>query len=1596
MAVIGTSSVNTYQHFEEERNKNQNNAILNVGIGAGVLSGANYLLKTDAGQNVANRVFKLNTTNDYFRFNNFKYQDIKIKKNITLGDIALDFSKTLEEVSPLKILRTFHVSSFISPYTIPNSNLKTVFLSNEQLLLDQTYIKNLISENNPSAAQDHISDLFDNGGKIQNGKLLTLNDQVLLDNVKMVNLAPSADSADDATHPFLNRIYEKFRNIYGAKDKHGFIRSALSDKGGIGIIAGKSEADLAVKWARAYGRLAVEPGFKLFDRPLDILAEVVDKTGLNEKYGIFEHLRDRLYLGAGAGGDYTQSVPRMFYNMGKNIAGLTIAGAIAYNYADKAIRTISPDESPFSEGIMEGVATGYVNARIGIASMWSDNFQEYKAKQEELAEESTSLSTLAGFPLAGALLGANIGYFTRVKNAITDGVASADIDASLEKSSAVLNSLVGSTNVKPPAMNRVGRFASIGAVLASIPVLPFLPGALIGESSEELRKKYSGEEDVEIRSTRFWGSGGSEWEGGKIKYFTKSWYAQLMNDAEDIGKYGDQSTKDELNPVLNPFDYLRNPYRLEERNQDQSPYATWGMEVSYGSVFGKLFQATLGSLIKPTIVNERLEEYIESGDLESNDGVELKQQIKESEQSLIDSGMMLAPEAAKLNTKSELANTAYSALTDFAGLKGWMVSMASDELHTGAGDPGLQLGVSGEMNNSARGIIEANIGGAGLAGESLRRFIPTNAGSVLDRANPLRNQMPCLLKGTEVVLEGNTLVKVENLKIGDMVISDTGSTEIVTNIGVFKTNKSVELKVYGTNLYNFKFSWNHPILIYGKGYVNAEDVNKNDYVAYPITKYAEKDKLIDLVELSTDHRDFDDTYIYYGTDVHKKNTKIKRFWDDIDLFYLFGVYAAEGSKSSKNNGIKLSGAILDKWDVAIERIFEKYNVKYSKQIVLPGGKNYIFYANPLRSILTSLIPGKAHNKVFDKYIIDHSNSKKAMMMLLKGLIDGDGYYIKTSDERVKLGLHTVSENLAYQTRNLFIDIYSVSASVTAERKIDNSIKAIHVSVNGSECARIASEFGYVVHNKTYLKNMKHSWTDGKYVYIRVKSVLVSDEEVDIYAQEVSGNHTFCVSLFATHNTWLPHDIDNFYIDFSSGDPYQKIEKGYYRLPGAGYAAINPELKDINPEDYSYIQRFKILSDVAVGSDEYYQYKDIMDARYANNQLTDYEKDIYLDTIDKLSKKSIAKDFYTAPEGDNGLIGSSVSKYWKMITSLSESPTESLTFLRPSAKFIHQRTAVEDYEKTQIYGSDNAMWTSPYSDFIKPTINDVLISENIPEETLDRRGIDEYFDKLEYIKYRKLYKEALKSQDLESANNYKRKYESTIIGSLNTGLDENMEVTRAYIALPDNEKPYFGAFSNMTSEEDRVAVINMQSPELADLYSKLWKRKDALIQNDNPEDQAAAIRDIVDTELDELISNNKLAYAKYLSGNNKDSTFQEYLSDIKAEEYIKSTTGMPDSNFYGWDPRIEINDIKLKTLTLGKEDVRRYGFWEGDEERLRRLVALDNETQVVNSIEEIKSGIRQEKLQSAIIKSELYHRGISADEVRFHRSQNNNTNILIGA
>jgi hypothetical protein len=69
-------------------------------------------------------------------------------------------------------------------------------------------------------------------------------------------------------------------------------------------------------------------------------------------------------------------------------------------------------------------------------------------------------------------------------------------------------------------------------------------------------------------------------------------------------------------------------------------------------------------------------------------------------------------------------------------------------------------------------------------------------------------------------------------------------------------------------------------------------------------------------------------------------------------------------------------------------------------------------------------------------------------------------------------------------------------------------------------------------------------------------------------------------------SWLPGD--DYMTNFKVGDPYVRVDDGYARLPGAGYEALHPELKDVNPEDYPDIHKLRILSDVAPYSREYNQ------------------------------------------------------------------------------------------------------------------------------------------------------------------------------------------------------------------------------------------------------------------------------------------------------------------------------------------------------------------------------------------------------------------------
>ena len=113
-------------------------------------------------------------------------------------------------------------------------------------------------------------------------------------------------------------------------------------------------------------------------------------------------------------------------------------------------------------------------------------------------------------------------------------------------------------------------------------------------------------------------------------------------------------------------------------------------------------------------------------------------------------------------------------------------------------------------------------------------------------------------------------------------------------------------------------------------------------------------------------------------------------------------------------------------------------------------------------------------------------------------------------------------------------------------------------------------------------------------------------------------------------SWLPGD--DYYTNFHEGDPFTKVPEGYARLPGSGYEAIHPELKDVNPEDYPDIHKLSILADVAPYSREYNIFRQKVGSQAQGNTELEIEYEKILNRVKKTRESVIRMQdrHFTAP------------------------------------------------------------------------------------------------------------------------------------------------------------------------------------------------------------------------------------------------------------------------------------------------------------------------------------------------------------------------------
>ena len=1660
---------------------------------------------------------------------------------------------SLEELSPSQILKTLQLSSFNSLFVevIDEERKKTRHIKQTSIQVYENYYKNLIlKESKIKLSDENIK----HGFILQNNKLYQAvpiagnkgevkAGRVLLDYATVVN--STVKTGDN--HHSVNRVFEKFTNIYDSN----LNRSQLHTEPFV-IVGGASKKSTVSTWARAYGRFSLEIGAKSLDNPLGFLEEYLDMTGLNNsklvKNKYFQTAKGFTNFKLGTGGVYNISSAEMMKKIGKNLAIKGAAGVVGLNIIEATLDALTPDSSVWSSGLVAGMADTFMKAHIKFAELWSDNFQDLKKSQENSAPESTKLSTLIGVPLAGAMTGVNLAFFKRMRDTATKGLEqSSTIHTAEQKLGGLLGKAADKVGINIVG-NTLSRYSKVGALLGATLTLPFLPGALVGKSSEELRQEYSGEKEVAVRKDRGWLAGGTEYEGGQIKYFRQNLLRTIASDAKTKTLYGDRETKRRLDPVFNPIKYLRNPYRFEEMHQEDMPFPVWGMDVSYGSVLGQLYKGTIGELIKPTVIhpevlklqseanpnlvlgvkgeivkgisetisgkNSKSLSKLSAGNSEENsdtsiaivdsDAYTTPENERKEVKSLIADGLMLRANAPTVSVLDRTLAGTTASLSDFTGLKGFSSSLLLGAANL---DPTEQLRpeleVSGSSTNFSDTLSDANLGDMLGFGEFSRRLIPQSAAVKRDTVNPMRNQVaPDWLPKNETkyyknfergnyyclapdsLLETSTLEvkKACEIKIGDKLLGKFGKNTEVKNIATIPSKEILKITINGSNNIPTYITGEHPVAVRFKTYGNSEPLEKTklqrilkvlkntdkgmtycksnfydklevsiptfstlfkqiekegyiinnkktiirtykdlpdeylfenniyfkeakdlkvgDYVAYP--KYREKLDIIQEFDLATipGWSAVSERYVYYTRDIksvtefewlrgesnvkpgnninmsitkenHRNTRKIRfdRYLKlDKNLGLFCGLWLSEGCKRGTAHHISEYEFVNNIYHNSPLQTYQWCPIKDT------NGAKMRYSCKALDMFLEYTFGNGAKDKYLNNYLLS------APEEFIKGLVEG--YYFGDGTTYNNKGRYSetatsVSDKLLVQLKLLMVRRLGIVSILN-----DYKYAPKHVIING---VIKGIDSGYrqnlVIRKQESTSNL---WTqDDNFYYFRINKI--EKESCDkVYAFETSDN-TFCTYSMLTHNSHM--------------------ENGEYLLPGSkGFETLNPELKGIDPNNYPLVYQYKILQNVARGSSEHIAVKKYLAEHL--DELSEKEKDVFFEAYGQDTERDVQKrftDYKTGSEKSNmGVIGLTQNAIWESFSHL-ESPLEPLTPFRPMAKFVHQRTAVEDYIKTQLMGSDVGIWTNPYSHFLKPTLNRLADSGSIdqfkPKEAIEKENVDTYFDKLSLVK-------AIKTDDTYDI-------ERNITALSYLGINDPGSMKRFKSALPEGQSAYVEAFSQEKDKKKRNQILSLVPKDIGRAYQSIWSNIDiydqAILKGKDPNKaleeeylkdskklKSAFSIDI--TRQDRETIHNQ---ASTLANDEDKKRFEQYqeaklirlkAAQKEATEYVENQTGsLPSDNWIGWDPRLTIDDIKLKTLTIGREDIHRFGYWQKDLERSERLIGL-KEGEIVNELENIKAEKRSNVAREFAIRSRLRNIGFEVSTINSVPSNSNQLKI----
>jgi len=434
-----------------------------------------------------------------------------------------------------------------------------------------------------------------------------------------------------------------------------------------------------------------------------------------------------------------------------------------------------------------------------------------------------------------------------------------------------------------------------------------------------------------------------------------------------------------------------------------------------------------------------------------------------------------------------------------------------------------------------------------------------------------RRSGKCLGKGTEILMYDGSIKKVEDIKLGDLVMGDDSTARRVlgTNSGIdtlYKiTNKKGESYIVNNeHILTLKYtakknlrddltrnryiiSWfDKKSLTYtSKIFSYNHDINKEESYIEAKSFF---DKIIDDRIIDLPIKKYLSLSKKYKDNLHGYQVPVDFKGNDLELDpYMIGYWLGDGNQNEgvittqDSTVLSYFAKNLPKYKCYLSyRKSNKYSYGINGEKVKGLKNNNNYFLNVLRK----------YNLTYNKHIPHNykCNSRENRLKLLAGFIDSDGSYDK--------GCFEITQSLKHE--NLINDLIFVARSLgfsCYKRKkktswTHNGIKKkgyawrIHISGEGIE--NIPTLIPRKMANPRQLN----------------KDVLSSSIEVqelgpdEYYGFELDGNHRFVLGNFiVTHNSWLVRDIFYHHRDIPSG------------LIFSGTEQANPFFGDFIPDSF---------------------------------------------------------------------------------------------------------------------------------------------------------------------------------------------------------------------------------------------------------------------------------------------------------------------------------------------------------------------------------------------------------------------------------------------